>query len=93
MKIGQLTVTVDPQAQAIYIYLRSPQGFRSYRQEEPQVGVVIDFDSEGKPIGIELLGPGKLDIVINKIAPRYHIPALKQVLQKRRAIEELLETH
>ncbi len=90
IRIGQLTVTIDPEAQAIYIYLRPREGFRSYKQEEPAPGVIVDFDANGKPIGIELLGPGKLDIVVKKVAAQYRIPGLKQILQKREEIEELL---
>lgn len=91
IKIGNLTVTIDPESQCIYIYLRPKEGFRSYKSEEPAPGVILDFDANGKPIGIELIGPGKLDILVKKIAGRYGIPGLKQVLQKREQIEELLQ--
>lgn len=90
MKVGSLTISVDAVAQAIYIYLRPTKGFRSYRQEEPRKGVIVDFDAEGRVIGVELLGPGRLDLVVKQLIPKYHIPALRQVLARQEAIEEQL---
>lgn len=90
MRIGQLTVTIDPEAKAIYIYLRPKAGFESCKQERPFPGVIVDLDAQGNAIGVEFFGTGKLDIQIKKLVPKYHIPKLEQVLTKQEAIEEEL---
>jgi hypothetical protein len=90
MKIGQLTVKVDPLAGAIYVYLVPMAEFHAARQERPAKGVVVDLDSEGHLIGAEFIGPGKLEINVKQVANKYHAPKLNDMLKRREYLEEQL---
>jgi len=42
---------------AAYIYLPHEPGNKSVRCEELQPGLIVDFDAEGKALGIEVITP------------------------------------
>ena len=88
--MGSLTIQFDTAIPAVYVYLRDPQGFKSHKSKEVGKGVIVDLDSVGNLIGVELLGPGSLKIVLEKVVAQFRAPALKQLESKRRVIEELL---
>lgn len=50
----------------------------------------MDLDAEGRLIGVEMLGPGSLQVVFQKVIPKYHAAGLKQLENRRRIIEEVL---
>jgi uncharacterized protein YuzE len=54
-------VTHDPEADALYLYLtESPAGARAAaRTEEVADGVMLDFDDQGRVIGVEVLSVSK----------------------------------
>ena len=49
-----IKTTYDPEADAMFIYL-GPEGVRSANTVEVSPGVMLDYDGEGKLIGIEIL--------------------------------------
>jgi uncharacterized protein YuzE len=48
-----MKITYDPEADALYIQLRSTA--KLYESEDLEEGVVADFDEEGHIIGLEVL--------------------------------------
>ncbi len=53
-KMGQaLKITYDPMANAMYIYFQEKLSV-AYSKEVSD-GVIVDFDEEGNPIGVEIL--------------------------------------
>ncbi len=90
--VTSLTVQFDTQIPAIYVYLRDPKGFRAARSLEVGPGVVADLDTNGKLIGVELLGPGSLEVVFKKVMRRFKAPQLRQLHHRERMIKELLKS-
>ena len=53
---------------AAYLYLGREPGERSCRTERVEPGMVIDFNSAGRAIGIELTAPGLVTLsVLNQV--------------------------
>ncbi|MBI2432255.1 MAG: DUF2283 domain-containing protein [Candidatus Hydrogenedentes bacterium] len=53
---------------AAYYYLPRQSGDRSCRSEVAGPGLVVDFRSDGRPIGIELTAPDKVSLAaLNKV--------------------------
>ena len=70
MKETYLEVTFrHGRAIAAYLYLARNPGEKSCRTKRVEPGMVIDFNSAGRAIGIELTAPGLISL-----------PALNQVL-------------
>jgi hypothetical protein len=70
MKETYLEVTFrHGRAIAAYLYLARDPGEKSCRTKRVEPGMVIDFNSAGRAIGIELTAPGLVSL-----------PALNQVL-------------
>lgn len=44
----------DPEADAMFVWF-GPEGVKSAETEEVSPGIMLDFDSEGRVIGIEIL--------------------------------------
>jgi len=62
-----MKVRYDPEADAVYIRFREGEIAES---DEIKEGVIIDYDSEGKPLAIELLDAkeilaGKPEVVVD----------------------------
>ena len=49
-----MRTSYDPEADAMFVWF-APDGVTSARTEEVAEGVLLDFDAEGKVIGIEVL--------------------------------------
>jgi uncharacterized protein YuzE len=49
-----ISTTYDPQADALYVRI-APKGTGVAETREVQPGVMMDFDAEGRLIGIEVL--------------------------------------
>lgn len=49
-----ISTTYDPQADALYVRI-APKGTTVAETREVQPGVMMDFDAEGRLIGIEVL--------------------------------------
>ena len=53
---------------AAYYYLPRRAGDRSYRSEEAESGLVVDFTRGGRPIGIEITTPSKISLAaLNRV--------------------------
>jgi uncharacterized protein YuzE len=57
-----MRMTYDPAADAIYLYLteRAAEGSKVARTEEVAPGLMLDFDKDGRVIGIEMLSVSTL---------------------------------
>jgi uncharacterized protein YuzE len=49
-------------ALAAYLYLPRKIGAKSQRTRRVEPGLIIDFDSDGQPIGIELTAPTRVGL-------------------------------
>ena len=49
-----MRTTYDPEADAMFLSL-GPEGMTSARTEEVAPGIMLDFDKDGRVIGIEVL--------------------------------------
>jgi uncharacterized protein YuzE len=47
---------------AAYLYLPRQGSEKSYRTVRAETGLMIDFDRQGKPIGIEITAPTKVSL-------------------------------
>jgi uncharacterized protein YuzE len=90
-QIGSLTFQVDPSVPAVYVYLRAREGFRSHNTVVIDDDVNVDLDAEGNVIGVELLGPGSLEIVLNTVVPRYQVNELKELENQRKLLQAVFE--
>ena len=57
-----MRMTYDPAADAMYLYLteRAADALSVARTEEVAAGLMLDFDGEGRVIGIEMLSVSQL---------------------------------
>jgi hypothetical protein len=56
---------------AAYFYPPRRDGDRSARTDQVEGGLIIDFSSDGRPIGIEITSPSRLDLsVLNGVLVR-----------------------
>jgi uncharacterized protein YuzE len=61
-----------------YLYLSDPKE-KSARSRRVELGMVLDFNQDGKLIGIELLAPQRITLeAINKILKEYEQEPLKE---------------
>ena len=69
MKRSYLEVTFRKgKALAAYLYLPRKKGAKSAKTEAHSNGVLIDFDKDGEPIGVEITVPGQTTLeTINEV--------------------------
>ena len=66
-------------AQTLELYLPRRGGEKTYRTVRGESGLVIDFDREGRPIGIEITAPTKVSIVsLNNTLRSLGLPLVKK---------------
>jgi hypothetical protein len=64
---------------AAYLYLPRQPGAKSHRTEEATPGVIVDFDLEGRPIGLEITAPTKVSLSgINSVLQRLGLSPVTQ---------------
>jgi hypothetical protein len=64
---------------AAYHYLPRQNGERSARSEEAGHGMVVDYGSGDRPIGIELTAPEKVTLDrLNEVLKRLNMPPMKE---------------
>ena len=49
-----IRTSYDPEADAMFVWF-GPEGVKSVETQEVAPGIMLDFDSEGRVIGIEVL--------------------------------------
>ena len=60
-----------------YLYLPRQRREKSVRSAKAPVGMVVDFDRNGKPIGIELTAPGLVTLpALNEVLRELGLPSL-----------------
>ena len=65
---------------AAYLYLPRKNGEKSCRTEEVVPGVLVDYGTDGTPIGIEIPTPGQLTLErFNEALAKVGLPALEPV--------------
>ncbi|NJL28343.1 MAG: DUF2283 domain-containing protein [Thermoanaerobaculia bacterium] len=61
-----------------YLYLPRNQGDRSCRTKRVEPGMVVDFNQDGRPIGIEMTAPALVtDSVLNQLLQSLEIEPLE----------------
>ena len=64
---------------AAYLYLPRSPGDKSDRTSKADPGLVIDFNSGGKPIGIEITAPAQLTVAaLNRVMSDLGLPQVEQ---------------
>jgi uncharacterized protein YuzE len=64
---------------AAYLYLPRGGSEKSHRTVRAESGLMIDFDREGKPIGIEITAPTKVSLVLlNNTLRSLGLPLVKK---------------
>lgn len=64
---------------AAYYYLPRRPKDKSRRTKRVELGLVIDFARDGRPIGIEIVAPDKLTLVaFNRVLRELGFPPLKR---------------
>ena len=64
---------------AAYLTLPHPYGEKSYRQRVMRHDIIVDFDRQGRPMGIEMLDPRHVSWTqLNRIMKRLKLPPLKR---------------
>lgn len=53
-----IRTSYDPEADAMFVWF-GPEGAKSAGTEEVSPGIMLDFDTEGRVIGIEVLDVGE----------------------------------
>jgi uncharacterized protein YuzE len=53
-----MRTSYDPEADAMFIWF-GPEGVKSAETEEVAPGIMLDFDADGRVIGIEVLSVGE----------------------------------
>jgi len=53
-----MRTSYDPEADAMFIWF-GPEGVKSAETEEVTPGIMLDFDADGRVIGIEVLSVGE----------------------------------
>lgn len=62
---------------AAYLHLPRKPGEPSVRSQHAAVGLVVDFDRHGRPIGIELTAPEEVTLAaLNEVLHDLGLPAL-----------------
>lgn len=79
MKAAYLEVTFRRgRPLAAYLHFPRRSGDRSYRTELAEPGLVIDYNRQGKPLGIEITAPTRLSAAaLNRVLKRLGFPAVK----------------
>ena len=72
MRRSYLEVTYRKgRALAAYYYLPRKDGDKSVRTERVGAGLLVDFASDGRAIGVEISSPGRIDLdVLNEVLVR-----------------------
>jgi len=88
-KEGQMTITFDFEARALYVKIKDGKIAKTVEFSQE---TFVDLDSKGHLLGVEMLSPGKLTIhkktrvlaPLRKIATKFHQPALKNIFDNSR---------
>jgi len=78
MKGPYLEVTYrHGRALAAYLYLPRETEGRSCRTSKAELGMVIDFDRNGNPLGIEITAPAKVTVTaLNRVLHDLGVPPI-----------------
>ena len=74
----RMTVEYDPEADSAYIRFRSG---KVHKTKEETDNVLLDFDSRGRLLGIELVAAKSsgLGDLLSRLAARYRLPGLARL--------------
>ncbi len=64
---------------AAYLYLPHQEGKKSKKTESQGSGLLVDYDENGLPIGIEITAPSHVSVdKVNEILRRLKLPPISQ---------------
>jgi uncharacterized protein YuzE len=64
---------------AAYLYLPHQEGKKSKRAESQGSGLLVDYDENGLPIGIEITTPSHVSVKkVNEILHRLNLPPISE---------------
>jgi uncharacterized protein YuzE len=62
---------------AAYLYLPREPGVKSAKTDDVGSGMLVDYQADGRPVGVEITAPGKVTLdQINAILDRLKLPLL-----------------
>ena len=62
-----------------YLYLPRQEGDRAVRSDKAAPGLVVDYASDGRPIGVEIASPSSVSLqAINELLTNLHQQTLKE---------------
>lgn len=78
----KITFSIDPDdKQVLTVYVRLTDGKVKKTVELTDGACYVDVDSKGRPIGFEMLCPGKLAVSLRKLRKEYDLPGLDDAVK------------
>lgn len=86
---GPVSISVYFDVPSVYVYLRDREHFKVARSKRIGRGLVLDFDSDRRLIGVSMLEPAALNLVFKQVVSKYPgARALNYLKSKREIIEK-----
>lgn len=80
MKVTFTMDKTDGEVLAVYFALTEHKVHRTIEISEGEC--YVDLDRNNKPIGVEMLRPGQMEIFVKKVARKYHIQGMNRAFNK-----------
>lgn len=90
--VGSLAIQIDTAVPAVYVFLADPFQVKIKKSVRIAPGIIVNLDSQGRLVAVELLGPADLDYVMTEVAVRFNVPELAQLEARRHVLEEVLSS-
>lgn len=87
-----IVIQIDTLVPAAFVFLRDIKGMKVEKSIRVAPGIVVNLDSRGRLVALELIGPADLDYVMSDVARRFDAPELAQLETRRHVIEEVLSS-
>lgn len=87
-----IAIQIDTLVPAAFVFLRDTKRVKVVRSLRVAPGVIVNLDSRGDLVAVELIGPADLDFVMNEVAARFGAPELTQLETRRHVLEEVLSS-
>jgi len=85
LKKMKVSFTVDQDdGQILAVYFSLAEGKVHKTVEITEGECYIDEDSNGNPLGVEMLCPGRLEILVKRVARKYHIRGMNRAVHSVR---------
>ena len=84
MRVSFSTDKANGKVIAVYITLAEGKVHRTVEVSPGEC--YVDEDRRGKPIGVEMLRPGKVKILVKSVARRYHIHGMSRAVNSVKSV-------